>query len=555
MSPPAFPHLLAPETFLPVNSILQREAQLLKLQELMRQEWTDNKAIVIQGKPGSGKTAMAVFAATHCSTANTCVHFFNHQSINSKQFNLSIIESPSVPLCCLQRNPRRSITPASFQHIVILDDIVDLKHHLEIKSLVNKLDQSGRRQPRKTKKVLYLFIVDRPESRVMSARMQSIFQYTVVQSPNEDQCLQVARLHQSHHPSFAHMGNLSTLFAAIRSFKLMMMHRGEQEKEPANLPYCITHRVAEHEKEVVMNVFRRIFVDKQEIRFIDQRALLQNSDVRNVSLHYLENLPLALQDDPRIEWADKHHIYVQSLRVLANSDFTDYELFQHERSASSNLNSTGNTATTSSFSAASGNSGSYSSSASPASSSGVPSQNHQHHQVQKEMLQYLRLGATSNIALTHLRKSEREAEPITCVPWRNARELEFSKLNTKYSMQQSEKWFMTLLSIRLGIFNVAEFIVRCCCSSEDESRAPLESESTEIWRRYLQGHPFFADKIHLLSFNDFRHLFRFLYMHIGALTTQSGRMQLSDDEWSSRTCGLLGKASAAKRKRKLKNHH
>lgn len=593
LSPIAFPHLLSPRDFLPVNQILKRKTLLEEVTFNIANLQRENAAIVIQGKPGSGRTSFAIFAATYCSSSTTCVHYFNQQSLNSKHFNLSIIESPAIPLCCLQSSQPSSV----FTHIVILDDVVDLKHYLEVKTLVQKIDQSSRRKNTSTatisnterkKKVLYMFIVDHPESRSLSTRMQTLLNYITLDSATESECSEIAHVHYSIprgmsnlSSPFAYMGNLTTLFAAIRSFHVMQK---SSKTSPiallTDLPYCVTHRVAEHEKEVVFDIMKKVFQERKEIKFAKQQSLLQNTDIRNVSLHYLENLPIALDKQSFLPWKGKRTIYLQTLRVFTTGDYTEFKLFQHENASSASSLSTPTTFQASGSSSSSSYSSSYhssflsgssyslgsgtysginsSSSSSSSSYCGFGSSSSsaclQHHLVQKEMLQYLRLGMVTNLAIRILKNHSTLVDAASVLlPWNNARELEFTKMNTKYSMQQSEKWFLTLVSIKLGLFSIPKLLEACFVEHFQGLRAPLDSESSEIWKKYLENHSFFHDKLSMLSFNDFRHLFRFLHMHIGAMTTQSPRLQLSEDIWLQRTDGMLGKIVATKRKRKARD--
>ena len=158
----------------------------------------------------------------------------------------------------------------------------------------------------------------------------------------------------------------------------------------------------------------------------------------------------------------------------------------------------------------------------------------------------IRVAGIANIAVREL-----QGQPDFQMefPFYQPRDLGFTKLNTKYSMQQSEKWFLTLVSIQMSVFDIPQFIERCM---HHKVIAPIDSESVDIWNHYLQGHPFLHDKAEVLTLNDIRHLFRFLHMHIGAMTTQSPRLQLPFSVWLDRTNGLLGETISEKRKRKRK---
>lgn len=546
ISPLAYPYIVPPTEFRVINDFLGRSLLIEEIASNIADATRENAAIVIQGKAGSGRTCFAIHCALFATkTFKTCLHYFNQSTIGSKQLQPSILESPTVPICC-QWKKKDSLE--TILHVVVLDDIIDLKHYMEVKLLIQRLLVSGKR-----KRILYFFLVDHPESRSLSTRMQQLLKYIDLQQPTPEQCISIANYKlQTSQPNalFGNIGNLTTLFAAIRSIQILQKHGYTSKESVHHLPYCIEHRAVEHEKQIVFDLMKRVFIEKKELHFQEQKSLLKNTDIRNVSLHYLENLPTMLASVPTKVLAakKKRTIYLHTLRMFAKTDYIDFELSNNDIGSFSSL-STSLTAS-SSHGTCSGAAASTSSSAASSSSMGGTCSSyggtHEQIQVQKEMTQYLRVAGIANIAVREL-----QGQPDFQMefPFYQPRDLEFTKLNTKYSMQQSEKWFLTLVSIQMSVFDIPQFIERCM---HHKVIAPIDSESVDIWNHYLQGHPFLHDKAEVLTLNDIRHLFRFLHMHIGAMTTQSKRLQLPFSVWLDRTNGLLGETISEKRKRKRK---
>lgn len=506
ISPAVKPHLVPKKEFLEISRLLTREELVRTIQCNLQDKQRRNAAIVLEGKAGTGRTSLAIHVAVYCSPPNTCVHYFNQSVLCNKQFQSSILESPATPLNFTLRHP--TVKPL---HIVILDDIIDLKHFLEIKNLVHKLDAitgscggggnasastakrktaaasltttatTATQKEEKKKQILYIFIVDHPESRTLSARMQSLLTYFHLDEPTAEQCRSITNWKLGVHgaevkEAAATYTNLSTLFASIRSQKQHSL-----TTIPSN--WYLSHRVMDHEKEVVFSLLHEVFVERRRRAFSlqDQQTRIQNTDVRNVSLHYLENLPAALQTSLPDRRA-RRQLYLSTLQLFSDLDFAEF-------AAASNT--------------------------------------------QREMIKYLRISGALNLSIRAMitTTTTAAAKPRHQLPFASARDLEFTKLNTKYSMQQSEKWFMTLLGVRLGTFSVPNTTAECMQEHAQRLIAPLDSESPEVWAEFLEDHSFLHKKRHLLSLNDFRHLFRFLHMRIGAATSTAERLQLDREDW------------------------
>jgi hypothetical protein len=492
VSPLANPHRIPKQTFLQVNNEwLGRKTLLDTMTSLIQMPASERKhvAIVIEGKPGSGRTSFAIFAAMHCSTPTTCVHYYNQSVITNKSFPTLSLESPAIPISILW-DPKRSSSLSSVTHIVILDEVVDLKHFLDIKLLVQSLETKSRKKESSISKTLYIFIVDHPESRSMSGRMQQLFPYLHLPDPTPDQCYQIA---QGKSDSFRSFQTLTTLFAAMETTKFIH-HHFHHSLDPTEV--YLSCRIVDHEKEVVLQLLRDSWQGKR-IAWNDQQVTMQSMDTRNVALHLLENIPLWLHHSTTRTFQEKRKCFLRILHTFTETDKIDFEI-----------------------------------------SKSIFPTSCVHTRTKREMIEFLRIGGVCNQLVV-----EGGEMPATKFPFEHSKDLEFTKLNTKYSMQQSEKWFMTLLGIRLHQPSLPSLLTVCMQRGPQRMQPPIDSESTDLWNQYLQDHPFLHSFRTQLPLNDVRHLFRFMFMRIGSMSTQSSRLQLSLEEWTRCTIDVFGTSS------------
>lgn len=526
---------------------------------------------LLEGAAGSGRTTLALHAAR--AAGARVVHYYHRAQFLSQKHAPSRVSLFETALCCSRWGvPTTEAGSGGGGEVLIVDDAVDLKRYSVVKTFARWLETRGEQgvtAAASGRRVAVVFVVDHRESRELSLRVQTHFQY--VSLPPLGAAARRAFL-EAELPSPAWGGEGELLPAALASLarlaalaRLRSSHTDTVEAAAVQfaLRMCPGAPVvaAEHEKDAVLQLLRDAWDGGTSISMRAQAARVRHMDERGIGLHLFENSAAALAQMQlpadagldcllflsglfaRADCLEAMHVMRAPVSSPAGAAFLAQQV---EGVSSSSASST--TDESSVFSEGGGGGGGSSSFTSTAEES-----------ITTNVLQQILGAARISGAAQMLRAVAARGDPGPC-PFTSSQQIIFSRIHTRYSAYMQEHGFLHALAARARPPGGAhawfqELLAATADSTARILTVPLGSEREALWTAFRQraAAADAPEALQLLtrarfSTLELRQLWKWLYMRIGSIA-DSGPLWL--DEWASwnKTPVAAHRQQASKRRR------